>query len=89
MLTSFLFAAVHLPQWPAPLAIFLLSLGLGVVYQRTGSLVASVVMHGLFNSLATLVLLGGMLEKELPRPEKKNPAVPAAKPNRDAARTPR
>lgn len=61
-ITSVLFAAVHLPQWPAPLAIFLLSLGLGLVYQRTGSLVAAVVMHALFNSLGTLVLLGGMLE---------------------------
>ena len=37
VMTSALFAAVHLPQWPAPIAIFFLSVGLGLVYQRTGS----------------------------------------------------
>jgi membrane protease YdiL (CAAX protease family) len=64
VLTSSLFALVHLPQWPAPLAIFLLSLGLGVVYYRTGSLISAIVMHALFNSLGTLVLLGGSFERE-------------------------
>jgi hypothetical protein len=57
LLTSSLFALVHMPQWPAPVAIFLLSLGLGVVYQRTGSLVASFVLHAAFNGLSTLALL--------------------------------
>ena len=49
LLTSSVFALVHMPQWPAPLAIFLLSLGLGLLYQRTGSLVASFVLHAAFN----------------------------------------
>ena len=40
------FAAMHLPQWPAPIAIFLLSMGLGACYQRTGSLLAAITMHG-------------------------------------------
>ncbi len=57
LLTSSVFALVHIPQWPAPLAIFLLSLGLGLVYQRTGSLVASFVLHAAFNGLSTLALI--------------------------------
>jgi membrane protease YdiL (CAAX protease family) len=61
LLTSVLFAAVHLPQWPAPIAIFFLSVGLGVVYQRTGSLIASFVMHALFNGFSTLVLFQAVL----------------------------
>jgi membrane protease YdiL (CAAX protease family) len=61
ILTSALFAAVHLPQWPAPIAIFLLSTGLGVVYQRTGSLIASFVMHALFNGFSTLILFQAVL----------------------------
>src|SRR5262249_9205882 len=63
VLTSALFAAVHIPQWPAPIAIFFLSVGLGVVYQRMGSLFASFLLHALFNAFSTLtsfqsVLLG-------------------------------
>jgi hypothetical protein len=61
LLTSALFAAVHLPQWPAPIAIFFLSVGLGVVYQRTGSLIASFVMHALFNGFSTLILFQAVL----------------------------
>jgi membrane protease YdiL (CAAX protease family) len=61
LLTSALFAVVHLPQWPAPVAIFFLSMGLGVVYQRTGSLIASFVMHALFNGFSTLVLFQAVL----------------------------
>jgi membrane protease YdiL (CAAX protease family) len=60
VLTSAFFAGAHAAQWPAPLAIFLLSLGLGVVYQRTGSLVASFVTHALFNGLGTMLLLWTM-----------------------------
>lgn len=55
-LTSLLFALVHFPQWPAPLAIFFLSLGLGIVFERSGSLIAAMVMHALFNGLSTLLL---------------------------------
>jgi membrane protease YdiL (CAAX protease family) len=57
LLTSSLFALVHMPQWPAPVAIFLLSLGLGTLYQRTGSLVASFVLHSAFNGFSTLTLI--------------------------------
>ncbi|MFO0907738.1 MAG: CPBP family intramembrane glutamic endopeptidase [Isosphaeraceae bacterium] len=55
-LTSLLFAGVHFTEMPAPVAIFVLSLALGVLYQRTGSLVASITLHALFNALSTLQL---------------------------------
>jgi len=61
VIISALFAVVHLPQWPAPIAIFFLSLGLGVVYQRSGSLFASFVMHALFNGFSTLILFQAVL----------------------------
>ncbi len=57
LLTSFFFAAMHLSQWPAPVAIFLLSMALGTVYQRTGSLLAAITMHATFNGVNTLLLL--------------------------------
>lgn len=50
--TSIVFGLVH-PLWMAPL-IFLLSLGLGYIYERTGILWASVTVHLLFNSTETL-----------------------------------
>ncbi len=68
VLTSVLFAAAHAPQWPAPIAIFVLSLALGAVYQRTRSLVASFVLHALFNGLSTLVLFLMLLGGHLPAP---------------------
>jgi membrane protease YdiL (CAAX protease family) len=61
VLTSLFFATVHLPQWPAPIAIFVLSLALGTVYQRTGSLIASIFMHATFNGLSTIALIAALL----------------------------
>ena len=57
ILTSLLFAAVHGPQWPAPIALFVFSMILGVVYQRTGSLLSVMAMHALFNGCSTFFLL--------------------------------
>jgi membrane protease YdiL (CAAX protease family) len=52
VLTSGIFAMFH-PVWMwAP--IFVLSLGLGYVYERTGNLWATITMHCLFNGLNTL-----------------------------------
>ena len=57
VLTSLAFASLHATQWPAPLAIFLLSMALGVLYHRTGSLLAVITMHATFNGFSTLLLL--------------------------------
>jgi membrane protease YdiL (CAAX protease family) len=61
VLTSAFFALVHFPQMPAPLALFPLALVLGTVYERTGSLVPSVVLHALFNGFNTTMLLFALL----------------------------
>ena len=61
MLTSLFFALAHMPQWPAPIAIFVLSLALGTVYERTGSLIASCFMHATFNALSTIALIAAIL----------------------------
>jgi membrane protease YdiL (CAAX protease family) len=59
--TSLLFASVHAPQWPAPLALFALAVVIGTVYHRTGSLIAAVFMHATFNGLSTLFLFVALL----------------------------
>jgi hypothetical protein len=55
VVTSFAFAAVH-PLWTTPL-IFVLSLGLGYVYERTGNLWTSITVHFLFNAIQTAIFL--------------------------------
>jgi membrane protease YdiL (CAAX protease family) len=55
VITSLIFASVH-PAWMAPL-IFLLSLCLGYVYERTGSLWAPIVIHAAFNATSTVFFL--------------------------------
>ena len=56
VLTSLLFACVHVAQWPAPIALFALALVIGTVYYRTGSLIAAIAMHATFNGISTLAL---------------------------------
>ena len=68
LLTSVFFAAMHLPQWPAPIAILLLSMALGTVYQRTGSLLASITMHAFFNGINTLLLLLAAIGQHIQAP---------------------
>ena len=46
-ITSLLFAAIH-PHWTAP-PIFVLALGLGYAYERTGNLWLSIAIHSFFN----------------------------------------
>jgi membrane protease YdiL (CAAX protease family) len=64
LIVSIIFALLHTPQWPTPVPIFFLSLGLGILYQKTGSLTASIALHALFNGLSTammyLVVLSGL-----------------------------
>lgn len=54
--TSLIFALMHASQGPAPVALFVLSIGIGYLYQRTGSLLACIVMHMLLN-FVTLTLI--------------------------------
>jgi membrane protease YdiL (CAAX protease family) len=75
LLTSLVFAGVHAPQWPAPIGIFFLSVVLGVVYQRTGSLLTAMVMHGAFNGCSTLLLLQGVLVHSIEGPKPKVPEI--------------
>jgi membrane protease YdiL (CAAX protease family) len=55
--TSLLFAVSHSFAWPSPVALFVLALGLGWLAQRTQSLVGPIGLHGLFNSVACVLLL--------------------------------
>jgi membrane protease YdiL (CAAX protease family) len=55
LLVSAAFASVH-PVWSWP-PIFLLSVCLGWVYERTGNLWAAVAVHALFNTVSTLLFL--------------------------------
>jgi membrane protease YdiL (CAAX protease family) len=66
VLTSLFFASLHAAQWPAPIPLFLLSLALGIVYQRTGSLLAPICMHALFNGFSTLMLFFATLNGQAP-----------------------
>jgi membrane protease YdiL (CAAX protease family) len=54
--TSFLFACFH-RWWPTPVPLFVLALGLGVLAQRTRSLVGPIVLHSLFNGISCVQLL--------------------------------
>jgi membrane protease YdiL (CAAX protease family) len=56
LLTSALFAAIHSSEWPAPIPIFVLSLGLGYLYERTGGVLAPFGLHATFNGISTLML---------------------------------
>ncbi len=81
VLTSLIFAAVHGAQWPAPFAIFILSLAIGIVYQRTGSLIAAICMHATFNGISTLALLGSLLVPQTtqrPKAQRVDPPVAVA-----------
>jgi membrane protease YdiL (CAAX protease family) len=56
LLTSVLFAIIHLnpEHWPA---LFVLSIGLGYSYEKSGSLLRPILMHALFNGLTIAAAL--------------------------------
>lgn len=54
--TALLFGYIH-PVWPTPIPLFVLALGLGMLAQRTRSLVGPIVMHSLFNGFSCVLLL--------------------------------
>ncbi len=53
--TAVLFGLAHPAQGPAPYSLFVLSLGLGYLYQRTGSLLACIFVHMLLNAITMLI----------------------------------
>jgi membrane protease YdiL (CAAX protease family) len=61
VVASAIFAVIHLPAvpWQSIPALFVLALGLGYAYERTGKLWAPMLIHAVFNALnVTLVLTG-------------------------------
>ncbi|WP_149497212.1 CPBP family intramembrane glutamic endopeptidase [Roseiconus lacunae] len=55
LVSSFVFALMHFGQGAAPIPLFFLAMGLGLVYQRTGRLWIVIVVHIILNS-ATICL---------------------------------
>lgn len=51
LISSVVFAAMHWGQGPAPISLFLLSVGFGYLFDRTGSLLACIVAHMLLNGM--------------------------------------
>ncbi len=84
---SILFAGLHASVWPTPVPIFFLSLALGLLYQRTGSLVAPIALHMTFNGISTALMfltlgMNPQLDRD-PPPKEPIPSpmpVPIAKP---------
>ncbi len=79
-MVTFLFAAVHVPQyWGSPgtiLMICLLSLILTLVRVKTDSLLPCVILHTIFNGFQSILLvLEPYLPKELTEPEQKAAAI--------------
>jgi len=56
LIASILFALVH--HWSIWLPIFTLSVCLGYMYERTGNLWVSVLMHAMFNGFSIIINLG-------------------------------
>jgi membrane protease YdiL (CAAX protease family) len=54
---SLLFAAAHSFAWPTPISLFILALGLGYLVYRMQSIVVSITLHALFNSISVVALL--------------------------------
>lgn len=55
VLTSLIFGLMHWGQGAAPIPLFFLSVGLGMLYQRTGRLFPSIIVHMVLNA-ATLLM---------------------------------
>jgi membrane protease YdiL (CAAX protease family) len=78
VLTSLLFAYVHAPQWPAPIALFVLALVIGSVFNRTGSLITAICMHATFNGITTIMLFMMALSGQKLVPDKAAGPAPVA-----------
>ena len=65
VISSFLFAAMHGGQWPAPVPLFFLALVLGYLYHQTHRLLPSLVVHALLNGSTFLTLWWAVHSGEL------------------------
>lgn len=62
-IASVLFTAIHLGVEPIAIpGLFVLSLGLGYVYERTGSIWTSMLVHAAFNALNIAAVFAGWVE---------------------------
>lgn len=57
LVVSGVFAMMHFGQGAAPIPLFLLSVGLGYLYRKTGNITAPMVVHMVLNGLTLLVEL--------------------------------
>ena len=53
--SSALFAAMHIGQGPAPIPLFLLAIGLGYIFRKTGSWIPCVIIHVLLNFVSLAI----------------------------------
>jgi membrane protease YdiL (CAAX protease family) len=73
--SALLFGSIH-NNWPTPIPLFGLGLGLGWLAYRTQSLVGPMTLHMLFNGVACLTL---MLSQEEPTPSNGSPTTEAVR----------
>ena len=63
LITSALFTVMHLSlAWQTLPGLFVLSVGLGYVYERTGRIWAPILIHAIFNSFQLGLLLSGVVQ---------------------------
>ena len=56
--SALLFALFHAEAWPAPIALFVMGLGLGEMARRTQSLIGPITFHAVFNLVSLIALYG-------------------------------
>ena len=89
VVVSLVFGALHGAVWPTPIPIFFLSLGLGLLYQRTGSLLAPIALHMTFNGVSTAILFLALgARPAAPAPMVPPAPIPVPGPARAAAAPP-
>jgi membrane protease YdiL (CAAX protease family) len=83
-IVSALFAGMHYEQWPAPVPLFVLSLALGWLYQRTGRLGGPLALHATFNGFSTVVMFLALNSGEVPPEAPPAPGPAGAEADADA-----